>query len=395
MQHNIETAPQGRAGHPQLSDGQGFFEIETPVHDALHAGGRARLPGAQPRASGRVLRPAAVAAAVQADPDDRRLRPLLPDCACFRDEDLRADRQPEFTQIDLEMCFPQQETIFAVVEGFLTRLQRRGLHDRAPFPQMTYDEAIRLYGIDKPDLRLPAMTDVSAAFSAEQLETLAIDPALPDDRHPHSEGGRALAQGARRAQGAASRKTEQRSSSFSTTSSAWKRTCRRPSRRSAKLSGAAERATCWCWWPAPAAGGETPAVPAMLPPQRRQPAAKRTPFTRGAGQLRLALAQKYAERHGLSRRKTFQFPLGHGFPDVRVGRDRGTLDAAHHPFTSLHEDHMELLHEGVRRYTIRIRRWARFAPVPTTWCSTAPSWARARSVSTARMFRPRSSTRWA
>ena len=78
---------------------------------------------------------------------------------CFRDEDLRADRQPEFTQIDLEMSFPQQETIFAVVEGFLKAAFHEAgveLADDA-FPRMTYDEAIRQYGIDKPDMRLPAM----------------------------------------------------------------------------------------------------------------------------------------------------------------------------------------------------------------------------------------------
>jgi aspartyl-tRNA synthetase len=99
---------------------------------------------------------------------------------CFRDEDLRADRQPEFTQIDLEMTFPQQETIFAVVEGFLKAAFREA-HIELPgaFPRMTFDEAIRLYGIDKPDLRLPAMTDVRKSLGPETAATLKTTDQLP------------------------------------------------------------------------------------------------------------------------------------------------------------------------------------------------------------------------
>jgi aspartyl-tRNA synthetase len=99
---------------------------------------------------------------------------------CFRDEDLRADRQPEFTQIDLEMTFPQQDTVFAVVEGFLkASYEVIGEAITTPFPRMTYDEAIRNYGIDKPDLRLPPMTDVRDALTAEELASLKIEPGLP------------------------------------------------------------------------------------------------------------------------------------------------------------------------------------------------------------------------
>ena len=99
---------------------------------------------------------------------------------CFRDEDLRADRQPEFTQIDLEMTFPQQETIFAVVEGFMAAaFAAVGIALLVPFPRITYDEAMRTFGIDKPDLRLPGLADIRSAFTAEQLQTLAVDPTLP------------------------------------------------------------------------------------------------------------------------------------------------------------------------------------------------------------------------
>ena len=99
---------------------------------------------------------------------------------CFRDEDLRADRQPEFTQIDLEMTFPQQGLIFKTVEGFLkSAFQAVGITLEPPFVQMTYDDAIRNYGIDKPDMRLPAMVDLTAVLTPELRESLKIEADLP------------------------------------------------------------------------------------------------------------------------------------------------------------------------------------------------------------------------
>ena len=94
---------------------------------------------------------------------------------CFRDEDLRADRQPEFTQFDLEMSFVEEKDIQSILERFFKHLFKTffGIELSLPLPRMTYDTAMALYGSDKPDLRfeLPIL-DVSPVFADTQLSFL-------------------------------------------------------------------------------------------------------------------------------------------------------------------------------------------------------------------------------
>ncbi|HET8638103.1 MAG TPA: aspartate--tRNA ligase, partial [Acidobacteriaceae bacterium] len=180
MQHNFEVRHKVALAVREYLSSEGFFEIETPfmtrstpegardylVPSRVHAGEFYALPQS-PQLFKQILMISGM---------DRYFQIAR----CFRDEDLRADRQPEFTQIDLEMTFPQQETIFGVVEGFMAAAFKAvGIELPTPFPKISYDDAMRNYGIDKPDLRLPGLADVKAAFTADNLAALVIDPNLP------------------------------------------------------------------------------------------------------------------------------------------------------------------------------------------------------------------------
>jgi len=95
---------------------------------------------------------------------------------CFRDEDLRADRQPEFTQIDVEMSFIDREDIYQTMEGMMKALFRDtlGLELATPFPRLSYEESISRYGVDNPDVRFALdMSDVSGALRNTAFKVFA------------------------------------------------------------------------------------------------------------------------------------------------------------------------------------------------------------------------------
>ncbi|MBM4400154.1 MAG: aspartate--tRNA ligase, partial [Candidatus Cloacimonetes bacterium] len=92
---------------------------------------------------------------------------------CFRDEDLRADRQPEFTQLDLEMSFTSQEQIFELIEGLMAQIFKKvkNIDVKTPFVRMTYQQAMERYGCDKPDIRFGLeLIDLTDIFSETGFE---------------------------------------------------------------------------------------------------------------------------------------------------------------------------------------------------------------------------------
>src|SRR5689334_19748141 len=180
MQHNIELRHKVALAIRDHLSAHGFFEIETPFMT------RSTPEGARDYLVPSRVQPGSFYALPQSPQLFKQILMIsgfdkyFQIVRCFRDEDLRADRQPEFTQIDLEMSYPQPDRVYEIVEGFLTAAFKAGGFDiKTPFPRMSYDEAMRLYGSDKPDMRLPAMTDVREAFGPDNLATLSVSPKLP------------------------------------------------------------------------------------------------------------------------------------------------------------------------------------------------------------------------
>jgi aspartyl-tRNA synthetase len=344
MQFNIEMRHKVAKAIRDYLSAQGFFEIETPFMT------RSTPEGARDYLVPSRVQPGTFYALPQSPQMFKQILMIsgfdkyFQIVRCFRDEDLRADRQPEFTQIDLEMTYPQPESVWEVVEGFLTAaFAAAGNQIKTPFPRMDYDEAIRLYGIDKPDLRLPAFVDVKDCFTPENLTDLAINANLPviairtpkvgelsrkerDDIKPmfHSKDGARVYEDFKRI-----------GNKFPDAAAAIEKKC-----------GAQEKDLIVL------VAGSAQSGPQTALPAHRKVTPQELAIYASAGLLRLALAQKYADRHGIFKKtddpaNDYRFLWVTNFPMFEWDEGEKQWMAAHHPFTSPHEGDMKLLEEGV------------------------------------------------
>lgn len=159
----------------ELLDEQGFYEIETPILTKNTAEGAREflVPSRVHKGSFYALpqSPQLYKQLLMAGGMERYFQIAR----CFRDEDLRADRQPEFTQLDIEMSFIKEGDIQSLIERLLERIFSKICNKKItlPLPRMPYDEAMRRFGSDKPDLRCDLeINDISAAFAGTQLTFL-------------------------------------------------------------------------------------------------------------------------------------------------------------------------------------------------------------------------------
>jgi aspartyl-tRNA synthetase len=336
MQRNIELRHKVALAIRDYLASQGFFEIETPFMT------RSTPEGARDYLVPSRVQPGTFYALPQSPQLFKQILMIsgfdkyFQIVRCFRDEDLRADRQPEFTQIDLEMSYPQPERVWEVVEGFLTAAFKAAGHEiKTPFPRMDYDDAMRQFGIDKPDLRLPAFTEVRECFAVENLQTLAVAPELPviairipkvgelsrkerDDLKPmfHSKGGAKLFEDFKRIE-----------KSFPDAAAKIRaKTAAAPEDLIVLVTGSAQ------------SGGKD-----SHPANKRKVTPQEMAIYASAGLIRVALAQKYAERHGLFKHGDFRFLWVTNFPMFEYDEQESRFVAAHHPFTSPHEEDMDKL----------------------------------------------------
>ena len=240
---------------------------------------------------------------------------------CFRDEDFRADRQAEFTQIDLEMSFTQQERIFETIEPMMQRICAVAGHEvKIPFDRITYAEAMRSYGIDKPDRRVPAM------YPVQDLVGQALSPA-----NPLAIIEAIVIPGA----GAPSRKERDEIKAFGQEKGL--RVYDDAKRLDRDFPAEMQQVR------ARTGAGENDLL--ILATWAGEPKGHRPDETvyQACGQLRLYCAQKFTDRHKLLDPKRLEFLWVTDFPMFEWDEEENRWSAAHHPFTSVHDEDLAKL----------------------------------------------------
>ncbi len=255
---------------------------------------------------------------------------------CFRDEDLRADRQPEFTQLDMEMSFVTEEDIIELIEGLIAHIFKAALDTELspPFPRLTYQEAMERFGTDRPDTRfgleLVDITDIAAGCGLKVFNTIA------------ETGGVVKAINAK-GMADLSRKDldvlTEFAQSFGAKGLAWVKIKEDGSWQSpiAKFFKAGEQA---------AVMDKLQAVPGDI---LFFGADSRNTVYRVLGELRLELAR----RRGLLPEEGFNFVWVTDFPLLEFDEDENRFKALHHPFTAPNKEDLDFLETDPARVRSR------------------------------------------
>ncbi|PWU09682.1 MAG: aspartate--tRNA ligase [Terriglobia bacterium] len=318
MQRNIMLRSKVSFATREFLYSQGFLEIETPFMT------RSTPEGARDYLVPSRVQPGSFYALPQSPQIFKQLlmvsgfEKYFQIVRCFRDEDLRADRQPEFTQIDLEMSFPQQERIYEVIEPMVQRIcEAAGVRVHYPFPRLTYAEAMRSYGSDKPDLRIPPMhpvEDLAAELANAGMPLVAI----------HIPGI-----------GAPSRKERDELKAFGQERGLRVYDDVKRLERDYPYQIDQVRQRC----------GAREDDLLILATWAGQPQGHRPEETvyLACGQLRLYCAQKFNDRHKLLDGRNFKFLWVVDFPMFEWDEEENRWNAAHHPFTSVHDEDLDKL----------------------------------------------------
>ena len=313
MQRNIILRSKISFAVRESLNGQGFLEIETPFMT------RSTPEGARDYLVPCRVQPGTFYALPQSPQIFKQLLMVsgfdkyFQIVRCFRDEDFRADRQAEFTQIDLEMSFPQQERVFEVIEPLVQRIcEVAGFGVEAPFPRLTYAQAMRQYGSDKPDRRIPPMhpvEDLLPELANAGMPLVAIHiPSTGAPTRKERDEFKAFGQ--------------ERGLRVYDDSKRLDRDFPGPMAQVRDRCGAGENDLLFlATW-----AGE---------PKGHRP--EETVF-QACGQLRLHCAQKFNDRHKLLDPKNLQFLWVVDFPMFEWDEEEGRWNAAHHPFTSVHDE---------------------------------------------------------
>ena len=314
MQRNIMLRSRVSFAVREFLYSQGFLEIETPFMT------RSTPEGARDYLVPSRVQPGSFYALPQSPQIFKQLlmvsgyEKYFQIVRCFRDEDLRADRQPEFTQIDLEMSFPQQERIYEVVEPMVQRVfETAGFEIPVPFPRLTYQQAMASYGTDKPDLRLPPFHvldnqtwQLGLTFPPVAIHIPKTGTISSKERNELKEFGKE--RGLR-------------------VYDDLKKLDPKLVEQARALTGAAEDDLLLiAGWPGA--------------PQGQRP---EETFYQACGQLRLFLAQKYNDRHKLLDPTNFKLLWVVDFPMFEWDEEEKRWNAAHHPFTSVHDEDLDKL----------------------------------------------------